>query len=160
MAKIPTSNIIIAPERLISSVRKFWFQLKRSNSIISCICKTFICLHWKQYDINFVLNCPKIKHFKEPEELRKPNFWAHVWFGRRVDWHVLEINILTVKMLEVHNMSSSGKERGKGRDLIQSYDKSPYTHRKIQKATRQKQTCHQKKPHGIKILFSHLSLCM
>ena len=27
--------------------------------------------------------------------------------------------------------------REKGRDLTQSYDKSPYTHRKIQKATRQ-----------------------
>ena len=28
--------------------------------------------------------------------------------------------------------------RGKGRDLTQSYDKSPYTHRKIQKASRQR----------------------
>ena len=26
-------------------------------------------------------------------------------------------------------------QREKGRDLTQSYDKSPYTHRKIQKAT-------------------------
>ena len=33
--------------------------------------------------------------------------------------------------------TQSIKEREKGRDLTQSYDKSPYTHRKIQKATRQ-----------------------
>ena len=32
----------------------------------------------------------------------------------------------------------------KGRDLTQSYDKNTYTHRKIQKATRQHKKRHQK----------------
>ena len=33
--------------------------------------------------------------------------------------------------------------REKGTDLTQSYDKSPYTHRKIKKATRQRRKRHQ-----------------
>ena len=36
--------------------------------------------------------------------------------------------------------SSFGIRREKGRDLTQSCDKSPFTHRKIQKATRQHKT--------------------
>ena len=57
-------------------------------------------------------------------------------------WHVKQ-QFKQIQTVFAKFLLQSIEMRGKGRDLTQSYDKSPYTHRQIQKVTRQhKKTLH------------------
>ena len=64
-----------------------------------------------------------------PHRLNRPLCTARV---RYVRWVTTQISTSSSVHLHINVSSHIWK---KGRDLTQSYDKSPYTHRKIQKAT-------------------------